>query len=102
MFVCLVAYFASSSAHSLQKLALCAVTWPRCVLYWRLLSFNLLFGTSGLFVLGAWVICRPDRLSLKMGFFAPDWPSTDPRAEKTANSSAWKTEFLSPSLQAHC
>lgn len=48
----------------------------------------------------AWMVCSPDRLSVKMGIFAPCCHSTNSSAEKISNKSASKTELFSSNLQA--
>lgn len=64
-----------------------------------ILSFNLIISASALVVLVAFLACRLDMLSLKMGIFARSCHSTHSRAEKM-NCFVWKTELLSLSLQA--
>lgn len=72
MLVCLVACFVSSSAHSLPKVPLCGMTWPKCVLSRRLLSFNYSL------VRVCWLLCVRWRHAVQTvyrwiwGVFAPD------------------------------
>lgn len=96
---CLYAWWHVSFVYSLLKVPLCAETYARCIVYRSLLNFNLIFGTSSWLF---WMVCLLNRLSPNIEiFFFSCCLFGHSRAKKIVNISGWKTELLSPTLQAY-